>query len=113
MPEGIIKLDRAPFRFTRRIRHMVLSAREGGHARIGEWTLKLERLHRILGTRPAPKPPPLEPPKPVCPCCGNEMTLLQIIRRPPRWMRRMRPARAPPPWQHPPDEHAIHSTPSA
>ena len=62
---------------------------------------KFERLHQILGTksgepratRPAPKPPPLEPPAPKCPCCGNPMTLLRLIQRPPRWMR---PSRAPP-----------------
>jgi hypothetical protein len=75
---------------------------------------KLERLHQILGTKPTPKPPPLDPHKPVCPCCGKEMTLLRLIKRPPRGHRhytrlphghglharppcRMRPARDPPP----------------
>jgi hypothetical protein len=72
---------------------------------------KLERLHQILGTksgepratRPAPKPPPLETPVPKCPCCGKEMTLLCVIKRPPRGRslyasppHRMRPARDPP-----------------
>ena len=55
---------------------------------------KFARLHQILGTQPAPKPPPLEPAKPQCPCCGQEMTLLLVIPRPPRWMG---PSRAPPP----------------
>lgn len=55
---------------------------------------KFERLHQILGTKPTPKPPPLESPAPKCPCCGKPMTLLRLIKRPPR---RMRPARAPPP----------------
>lgn len=54
---------------------------------------KFARLHQILGTQPAPKPPPLEPAKPKCPCCGKEMTLLLVIPRPPRWMG---PSRAPP-----------------
>jgi hypothetical protein len=64
---------------------------------------KFERLHQILGTRPAPRPPPLEPPAPVCPCCGKPMTLLCVIKRPPRGqgpcvrpLRRMGPSRAPP-----------------
>jgi hypothetical protein len=55
---------------------------------------KFARLHQILGTQPAPKPPPLEPAKPKCPCCGQEMTLLLVIPRPPRWMGS---SRAPPP----------------
>lgn len=54
---------------------------------------KLARLHQILGTRPAPRPPPLEPPAPACPCCGQPMTLLLVIPRPPRWLR---PSRGPP-----------------
>jgi len=54
---------------------------------------KFARLHQILGTQPAPKPPPLEPAKPKCPCCGKEMTLLLVIPRLPRWMG---PSRAPP-----------------
>jgi len=54
---------------------------------------KLARLHQILGTRPAPKPAPIEPPKPRCPCCGQEMTLLLVIPRPPR---RPGPSRGPP-----------------
>jgi len=54
---------------------------------------KFARLHQILGTQPAAKPPPLEPAKPKCPCCGQEMTLLLVIPRPPRWMG---PSRAPP-----------------
>jgi hypothetical protein len=64
---------------------------------------KLERLHRILGTRPQPKPAPIESPKPQCPCCGKPMTLLCAIPRPPREgrlhkcpSRRKRPARKPP-----------------
>jgi len=57
---------------------------------------KWQRLHQILGTRPAPKPAPLEPPKPKCPCCGQDMTRLRIIRPLPReWL--TLPARAPPP----------------
>jgi hypothetical protein len=55
---------------------------------------KFARLHQILGTQPALKPPPLEPAKPKCPCCDQEMTLLLVIPRPPRWMG---PSRAPPP----------------
>lgn len=65
---------------------------------------KLARLHQILGTQPAPKPLPLASPKPKCPCCGQEMTLLLVIPRPPRGRsldacapRRLRPSRAPPP----------------
>ena len=58
------------------------------------------RIFQILGTQPAAKPPPLEPAKPKCPCCGQEMTLLLVIPRPPRWMG---PSRAPP----------IHSTSAA
>ena len=54
---------------------------------------KLERIHQILGTQPAPKPPPLEAPAPQCPCCGRPMTLLCVIRRMPRWSG---PSRAPP-----------------
>ncbi len=45
---------------------------------------RLERIHQILGTRPAPKPPASEAPAPQCPCCGRAMTLLCIIKRPPR-----------------------------
>lgn len=55
---------------------------------------KYERVHQILGSTPAPKPAPLVVPKPVCPCCGKEMTLLRLIERSPRWMLA---ARAPPP----------------
>lgn len=61
---------------------------------------KFQRLHQILGSTPALKPPPLEPPKPKCPCCGKEMPLLRIIQRPARWMTWpmvTRPTRAPPP----------------
>ncbi len=57
---------------------------------------KWQRLHDILGTQPTPKPAPLEPPKPKCPCCGKDMELLRIIRPLPReWL--TLPARAPPP----------------
>ena len=56
---------------------------------------KLARLHQILRTQPAPKPPPSDPPKPICPCCGKEMILLRVIPRPSR--RNWLPGRAPPP----------------
>lgn len=51
---------------------------------------KWERLHHILGTRPAP----LQTPKPKCPCCGKDMELLR------EWLQL--PARAPPPDVTPP-----------
>ena len=54
---------------------------------------KYERIHQILGSRPAPKPAPLVLPKPKCPCCGREMVLLRVLERAPRWMIA---ARAPP-----------------
>jgi hypothetical protein len=57
---------------------------------------KWQRLHHILGTRPVPKPAPLVPPKPKCPCCGGDMILLRVIPPLPRaWL--TLPARAPPP----------------
>jgi hypothetical protein len=46
---------------------------------------KYERIHQILGTTPAPRPAPLAPPKPQCPCCGQDMTLLRVIGPAPRW----------------------------
>ena len=59
---------------------------------------KLARVHHILGTRPAPKPAALVPPKPKCPCCGRDMKMLRIIPPLPRaWL--TLPARAPPPAQ--------------
>ena len=54
---------------------------------------KFQRLHQILGSTPAPKPKALEVPKPKCPCCGKEMTLLRTIQRPPH---EIFDARAPP-----------------
>jgi hypothetical protein len=56
---------------------------------------KRERLHHILGTRPAPTPAPRQTPKPKCPCCGADMELLHIIRPLPREWSYL-PARAPP-----------------
>ena len=56
---------------------------------------KLQRVHQILGTRPAPKPAPVEAAKPKCPCCGKDMVLLRRIAPLPRaWLHQ--PARAPP-----------------
>ncbi len=55
---------------------------------------KYERVHQILGSKPAPKPAALVVHKPKCPCCGKEMTLLRVIERAPRWMIG---ARSPPP----------------
>ena len=56
---------------------------------------KWERLDQILGTRPMPKPAPLETAKPKCPCCGKDMELLRVIKPLPReWL--TLPARAPP-----------------
>jgi len=55
---------------------------------------KRERLHQILGTQAAPRPTPTPPPAPTCPCCGKPMTLLCVIRRPPRgWPPRPFPPR--------------------
>ena len=65
---------------------------------------KLARVHQILGTQPAPRPAPLETPKPKCPCCGKDMILLRVIPRLPRaWLHI--PSRAPPPTaQSPPQQ---------
>ena len=45
---------------------------------------KRERLHQILGTQAAPRPQPIPPAAPKCPCCGKPMTLLRVIQRPRR-----------------------------
>lgn len=69
---------------------------------------KWERLHHLLGTRPAPRPAPLQTAKPQCPCCGKDMKLLRLIPPLPReWLTLPArsatrsvaggPARAPPP----------------
>lgn len=74
-----------------------------GHVRVRHYGLhsaaaktKWQRLHHILGTRPAAKPAAIPAAKPKCPCCGNDMVLLRLIPPLPRaWLHL--PARAPPP----------------
>jgi hypothetical protein len=57
---------------------------------------KYQRVHEILGSTLAAKPAPLASIKPICPCCGKDMTLLRRIARPWRWLPPAAPARAPP-----------------
>lgn len=56
---------------------------------------RYQRVHQILGSRPAPKPAPPESAKPKCPCCGGELRLIRNIPAPELW--KEQPARAPPP----------------
>lgn len=62
---------------------------------------KLQRLHEILQSTPAPKPRPMAPAKPLCPCCGTEMILRCELQRAPAWPsplpQLVLSARAPPP----------------
>lgn len=89
----------APHEFLRR---WCLHVLPKGHVRLRHYGFlspaakaRYERLHHILGSRPARKPAPLMPPKPKCPCCGQDMVLLRKLPRPAPWQAFL-PARAPP-----------------